>query len=262
MKQNIIMVIILIALFFFGLLIYDFSDELEATITKNDWYRVEEKQMLIMSFRDNRFSYIYEVTGLTYGDYESCETFRFNRSINVIRLNCGVKGNKIRLSKIDEDEKVIVIERTEKTFHNSRENAINANFIIENELTEEAFNSLMNYDLNIFNQIRINRINNFHNSRENTFIALVYNRNSIQNALNIRVLSNYVDNISILIVDELNENEYQTLTRLNKDLPADLDYFDQDTIPVFRIGNQRMTLVHRIEVIDYPDINNYEDFLR
>ena len=41
MKQNIILIIILIGLFIFGLLIYDFSDELDKTLYNNSWYIYE-----------------------------------------------------------------------------------------------------------------------------------------------------------------------------------------------------------------------------
>ena len=58
MKQNIIMIIILVALFFFGLLIYDFSDNLDNSVINHEWYALDNEQMTVLSFEDNKFAII------------------------------------------------------------------------------------------------------------------------------------------------------------------------------------------------------------
>lgn len=123
MKQNIIMVVILITLFFFGLLIYDFSDALDDEIVSHDWYLMQEEQMTIMSFKNNQFSYYYEATKKPVTLYDSCLTYRFNRSINVIKLNCSVKGNKLYIVAVNDETLMITVEGEEKTFYATKEAA-------------------------------------------------------------------------------------------------------------------------------------------
>ena len=59
-KQNIVMAIILIFLFVFGLLIYDFSDKLDDNISNNNWYRLENNKMTVVNFKNEKFSYLYD----------------------------------------------------------------------------------------------------------------------------------------------------------------------------------------------------------
>src|SRR5574344_1762892 len=103
MKQNIIMVIILIALFFFGLLIYDFSDQLSSDVTKHDWYLYQNNDLTVMSFKKNKFVYYKVSSGKSIKGYESCSTYTYNKSINVVKLNCSATGNKIYMASYDDD---------------------------------------------------------------------------------------------------------------------------------------------------------------
>ncbi len=59
-KQNVVMAIILIFLFVFGLLIYDFSDKLDDNISNNNWYRLENNKMTVVNFKNEKFSYLYD----------------------------------------------------------------------------------------------------------------------------------------------------------------------------------------------------------
>ena len=45
MKQNIILIVILIGLFVFGLLIYDFSDALDDVLYDSSWYIYEDGKL-------------------------------------------------------------------------------------------------------------------------------------------------------------------------------------------------------------------------
>lgn len=105
MKQNIILIVILIGLFVFGLLIYDFSDALDDVLYDSSWYIYEDGKLNKMDFKDNEFSYVNVDSGKVLDNYKSCHTFRYNRSINVIKLNCNINENKIYVSR---DRKSVV----------------------------------------------------------------------------------------------------------------------------------------------------------
>ena len=63
MKQNIIMIIVLVILFLFGLVIYDFSDELDKSISDLDWYKVEGSRVSVLNFENQKFSYFNKEDG-------------------------------------------------------------------------------------------------------------------------------------------------------------------------------------------------------
>ncbi|MDD4795992.1 MAG: hypothetical protein PHG03_05520, partial [Bacilli bacterium] len=147
MKQNIIMIILLVALFIFGLLIYDFSDELNPSITDHDWYSIED-EMTVISFKDRKFSYFYASTGEAVSLYELCINYRFNKSINVIKLNCNLRQNKLYITKTTDEELILTIDGEEKTFYASEVLAKEAKFMESNKLSKSEFNDLMNIDLN------------------------------------------------------------------------------------------------------------------
>ena len=50
-----------------------------------------------MNFRDNEFSFVNASSDEKIDEYKTCRTFRYNRSINVIKLNCNISSNKIYL---------------------------------------------------------------------------------------------------------------------------------------------------------------------
>ncbi|MFA6777238.1 MAG: hypothetical protein WCR80_02135, partial [Bacilli bacterium] len=194
MKQNIIMITLLIALFIFGLLIYDFSDELDSSITEHDWYSVYEDEMTIISFKDQKFSYFYASTGEAVSIYELCLNYRFNKSINVIKLNCNIRQNKLYITKITEEELILTIDGEEKTFYASENLANEAKFMETNNLSQEEFNDLMNIDLNKYTLTSSDDINLLYKSKETKLIAFVSDTKTIKNALNLRALYNLTNN--------------------------------------------------------------------
>jgi len=261
MKQNIIMIVILIALFFFGLLIYDFSDELDDTIVRHDWYRLEEQKMTIISFKDGKFSYYYEENNLPVTLYELCLTYRFNRSINVIKLNCSVKGNKLYISEFDAEKLIITIDGEEKMFYHSSVAATEANFILNNEMTRSEFEELMNFDLTRYSLVTIDEVNALYKTKGVKFVAIVNQGQTINNALNLLALYNYTNKINkdiqVLVIEDLSNNELGKLNKLNSSIASDLKDYDFDKIPLFGVGDKKFELVTNINVKTYSEAKNY-----
>lgn len=261
MKQNIIMIIILVALFFFGLLIYDFSDELDNSVTSHDWYLLENGEMTALSLKDQQFSYFYVSTGKKVSLYDLCITYRFNRSINVIKLNCNMRGNKLYISSITDDELKLTIDGEEKTFYSTEEKAKEASFREKNNLSKEDFADLMNIDLNKFTITTVNDILELHKSKNVKLLAFVNDDKTIKNALNLRTLYNISanSNKSLLIInyDELTSVELAKLVKLNKNLPQDVKEFNNDKISIYIVGNKSFELTTDLDINTFSEVNDY-----
>lgn len=82
MKKNIILISLLILLFVFGLLIYDFSDNLNKEIINKDWFLADNNDLYEISFKDNNFVYLKNNKKIV--DFEDCKNYHFNNSTNVV----------------------------------------------------------------------------------------------------------------------------------------------------------------------------------
>lgn len=260
MKQNFIMIIILVILFLFGLIIYDFSDELDKTISDYKWYKIEDKEMTVISFKDQIFSYYYFDTEKPVSTFELCTSFRFNRSINVIKLNCHIKENKLYIVSVDDKKINITINGVEKTFYISQTDAIKADFIEKNNLNEEQFGDLMDTSLIEFDLVKVDDIVEMYKSKSNQLLAYVSKDLTIQNALNLKALHNLVSNtntkISVLDIDTLEISEIEKLTKINIKI-SDIIKSTKKTISIYNIGNKKNELITGIEVSAFSEIDDY-----
>lgn len=263
MKQNIIMIIILIALFLFGLVIYDFSDELDTSLTSHKWHLIDNEKMTVINFNKQKFSYYYKDTEEVVSSHEMCKTYRFNKSINVIKLNCNVKANKLYISSFSEDELKLTIDGVDKIFYRTEEMAKDADFIEKNNLTKEDFNDLMKIDLNKFTITTTDDIVNLYKSKNIKLIAFASDDNTIKNALNLKALYNITSNSnkSLLVIDytKLTNEELASLVKLNNDLPDEIKNFNKSIIPIYIVGNKSFELVTDLEINAFSEVNDYNN---
>lgn len=257
------MIVILVALFFFGLLIYDFSDELDNSVTVHDWYALEDDEMTVISFKDRKFSYFYEATGKKVSLYDLCVTYRFNRSINVIKLNCNVKGNKLYVSEITENELILTIDGKEKTFYATKDLANEAAFMAKNNLSKEEFKDLMIIDLNKFTITTADDVVSLYKSKNVKLVAFVNEEQTIKNALNLRALYNLAanSNKSLLVIDysKLSAVELAKLIKINDKIPENISDFNKNIIPIYIVGNKSFELTTDISVNAFSEVNNYNN---
>lgn len=255
------MIIILVILFFFGLIIYDFSDELDHSISDYNWYKIENKEMTVVSFKDRVFSYYYLETEKPVSIFKDCTSFRFNRSINVIKLNCHIKENKLYIAASDDKKITITINGEEKTFYINEKEAIKANFIKQNNLNEEQFGDLMDTSLTEFNIIKVDDIVEMYKSKNNQLLAFVSKELTIQNALNLKALHNMVSNtntnIMILDIDNLEISEIEKLTKINIKISEIIEN-TKKSISIYNIGNKKHELITGIEVSAFSEIDDYK----
>lgn len=266
MKQTIIMIGILVALFLFGLLIYDFSDELESSTVFHDWYALDDSRMTVLSFKDNKFSYYIKENNEKINEYQSCTDFRYNRSINVIKLKCDAKGNKLYISQITDNELILTIAGEEKIFYASEQLVAEAEFIKDNNITKKEFADLMNIDFSVFTMSNDSEIINLYKSKETKLIAFISENNTIQNALNIKALYNLSVNSNkpLVVIDyqKLEQSELTKLTKYNKKLPKKIGDFDENKISLYLVGNKKFELFKDIKIFTFNEIDSYNEIAK
>ena len=57
MKKGVVFILMLLILFLGALLIYDFSDIPDDTLTSHDWYLLENNEFYVLNLKDNKFSF-------------------------------------------------------------------------------------------------------------------------------------------------------------------------------------------------------------
>lgn len=261
MKQNVIMIVILIALFVFGLLIYDFSDELDKSITSHNWYIYENNDISVMSFKNNEFTYYQLGSKKDISDYDLCTTYRYNRSINVIKLNCSVIGNKIYIASYDKNTLKITIDGKEKVLYRSEELAKEDEFKKANNLTEEEYEQLINKDILKYNSNTIDEIITLYKSKTTKYVAFINSNITYHNALNYKALDNIISKTDKVIVtittDDLSLIEAQKLHEISDVFSEKATDYVSDEIRIYQIGNKKVKLIDTINVKNILDASNY-----
>ncbi|MDD4406705.1 MAG: hypothetical protein PHF30_01540 [Bacilli bacterium] len=261
MKQNIIMIIILVILFLFGLLIYDFSDELDKSVSDHNWYRIENNELTVISFKNQVFSYYYVETKKPVSLFELCTSFRYNRSIKVIKLSCNIKENKLYVASVDDKKLTITINGVENVFYINESEAIKADFIKKNNLNEEQFGNLMNTSLSEFNTTTTDDIVNLFNAKKNQLVAFVTKELTIQNALNLKALHNFISNtntnVFVLDIDSLEASEIEKFSKINIKI-SEIIKQAPNSISLYNIGNKKHELITGIEVKAFNEVDGYQ----
>lgn len=269
-KQNIVMAIILIFLFVFGLLIYDFSDKLDDNISNNNWYRLENNKMTVVNFKNEKFSYLYDENKEELEEFKECKDFRYNKSINIVKLNCKIKKNKIYLSSVDDKKLSLTLNGEPKTFYITKDDAIKYDFIEKNKLDEEQFQDLINTSLSDFDLINYQDLIKMYKEKETNLIAYITEELTIQNALNLKALYKFIDHtnktVYILNMDKLDEEQIKELNKI-----IEIDTLIENkliNIPIYIVGNKKCEFMTGIEVnavnelkeLDKEKEQNNEDF--
>jgi hypothetical protein len=262
MKQNIIMVIILIALFIFGLLIYDFSDELDSKITSHNWYIYENKEMDVMSFKNNEFSYTNADTKKSVVAFESCVTYRYNKSINVIKLNCSILGNKIYIKSYDDEHLILTINNEEITLYKSRELAEAAKFKNDNNLTDSEYNILMNKDLTKYKSVTTDEIVKLNKSKDINYVAFINGNLNYDDTFNYEALDSIINKNSDKIIyvyntKDINESDISKLHQVSDLFTLKLSDYVSNNIKIYRITKKSIIFLDEINVTNYAEASSY-----
>lgn len=262
MKQNIILIILLVALFLFGLVIYDFSDQLIDDLTKHDWYTYENNKLEVMSFKKNKFSFYNNETKKAARNYANCTTFSYNKSINVIKLNCNITENKIYINSYDKETLKITINGEELILYSTKKGASEANFRFNNNLSLKEYNELININLTKYTYDTVDEIVKLYKSKNNTYVAFVNNDITYENVLNYKALDKVViltnNNLVIITTNDLNDFEVAKLHEIYKGFSDKATDYIKNDIDVYLIGNKKVKPVSTISINNINEIDKFK----
>lgn len=254
MKKNIILISLLILLFVFGLLIYDFSDNLNKEIINKNWFLVDHNDLYEISFKDNNFVYLKNNKKIV--DFEDCKNYHFNNSTNVVKLGCSNK--KAYIASFDENTLTMTIDNKENTYYSSEDLAYEENFKKQNELTDDEYKSLIAIDLSEYSSITMKELNSIYKGKKKVYIALVKETINYNNAFNMNVLTAMIKNSTqkyqLLFIDKLNETNLEKLNSYTKQK----EYNDNE-IPVYEVGNKKFKLKEKIKITSKEEMKEKQN---
>lgn len=250
MKKNIILISLLILLFVFGLLIYDFSDNLDKEITNKNWFLVEDNDLYEISFKDNNFVYLKNNKKIV--DFEDCNNYHFNNSTNVVKLGCNNK--KAYIASFNENTLTMTIDNKESTYYSSEDLAYEENFKKQNELTDDEYKSLVAIDLSEYSSISMKELNSIYKGKKNVNIALVNETINYNNVFNMNVLTTMIkkseQKYQLLFIDKLNETNLEKLNSYTKQKE-----YNSNEILIYEVGNKKFKLKEKIKITDKEEMN-------
>lgn len=250
MKKNIILISLLILLFVFGLLIYDFSDNLDKEITNKNWFLVEDNDLYEISFKDNNFVYLKNNKKIV--DFEDCKNYHFNNSTNVVKLGCNNK--KAYIASFNENTLTMTIDNKESTYYSSEDLAYEENFKKQNELTDDEYKSLVAIDLSEYSSISMKELNSIYKGKKNVNIALVNETINYNNVFNMNVLTTMIkkseQKYQLLFIDKLNETNLEKLNSYTKQKE-----YNSNEILIYEVGNKKFKLKEKIKITDKEEMN-------
>lgn len=250
MKKNIILISLLILLFVFGLLIYDFSDNLDKEIISKNWFLVEDNDLYEISFKDNNFVYLKNNKKIV--DFEDCNNYHFNNSTNVVKLGCNNK--KAYIASFNENTLTMTIDNKESTYYSSEDLAYEENFKKQNELTDDEYKSLVAIDLSEYSSISMKELNSIYKGKKNVNIALVNETINYNNVFNMNVLTTMIkkseQKYQLLFIDKLNETNLEKLNSYTKQKE-----YNSNEILIYEVGNKKFKLKEKIKITDKEEMN-------
>lgn len=255
MKKNIIVVILLMGLFVFGLLIYNFSDEVDKILSNNEWYLVENGNANVMSFRNNKFYYKDFNNGKSIDLYKDCKNYLYNSNINVIKLDCSIDDNKIYINNISNDILNITINNENKILYSSLDSAYVTDFKTNNNLSDKEYNELININLDEYSFISVSDIIKKYNSKSYGYVAFVNTDISYANIYNYKELDKLLVNkdIKLLNTNILTTNNKKKLNNISKKYFNSKEDFIKDEIIIYKIGKKSVNVD---KILDINTINS------
>jgi len=256
MKKKLFLIIVLILLFVFGVLIYDFSDEMDVLLTGHKWYLDNNDEIYVLSLKNNKFTYVKE-DGNKISEYQSCETYHYNSNVSMIKLNCDASNKKIYIVSYDNKKLVLNYDGEEKTFYSSKEIALIENFKQENNLTDSEYDKLLSIDFNDDLLINYKKLLELYKGKTTVYVGIITYNINYENVYNYQVLNNLINNSSkdfyLINVDKLSESEKIKLDKLTKIS----DY--NNKIYVYEVNNKKVKLKVEIDALNEKDLSNYKN---
>ncbi len=256
MKNKIFLFIVFMVLFVFGILIYDFSDEMDKVLTGNTWYLYDNNNMYLLNLKNNRFNFTIE-NGEKVKEYENCNSFQYNENVSMIKFKCNGEIKKMYISSYDEDTLVLNDNGEEKKFYSSKELALVENFKQVNELTDSEYNNLLSINFNDELFINYKEFLKLYKGKSTVYVGLITNNINYENVYNYQVLNNLIDNSSkkfyLINIDNLSKSEVAKLNRITK-----IDNYE-NKLYIYEVKNKSMKCKVIIDTVSKNDLNSYKN---
>lgn len=254
MKKKIFLGLILVLLFVFGILIYDFSDEMDSLLTGHKWYLEDNNELYVLSLKNNNFSYVKE-NGDTLSEYNTCKTYHYNSNVSMLKLRCNNETKKMYISSYDDKKLVLNEDGEEKVFYSSKELALIEEFKSNNHLTDKEYNKLISINFNDGLIIDYKKFNELYKNKKLFYLGIITNNVNYENVYNYQVLNNLISNstkkIYLINIDKLNSEE---LTKINRLINIDNG---EENLNIYEIKNKKIKCKLTINALNKSDINKY-----
>lgn len=248
MKKGVVLVLILSVLFMGAILIYDFSDIPDEMLAGHEWYLVDNNEVYVLKLDDNKFS--FKNKNSDEDRYQNCNTFKYNNSSNIIKLDCNIKNNKIYIATYDENKLVVTLNGEERTLYSSEELALEYKFIEDNNLSEEKYNELFNLKFDDKYFINVDEFVKLYNKKNRVNVVLVTSKLNYRNILDYVKLSKSLDDSYKLInIDSLSDNDIKKLYKY-----VGITEFDYDLVTVYDVYKKNVNVKEVIDVKSYSEV--------
>lgn len=247
MKKGLVFILILSVLFMGAILIYDFSDIPDEKLAGHEWYLVDNNDIYVLKLEDNKFSFKNKYN--EEDRYQNCNTYKYNNSSNIIKLDCSIKNNKIYIATYDDNKLVVTLNGEERTLYRTEELALEYKFMEENGLSEEKYNELFNLKFDDKYFINVEEFIKLYKSKNNKQVVLVTSKLNYKNILDYVKLSNLLDdNYKLINIDSLSDSDMKKLYKY-----LSISDFDNNKITVYDVYNKK------VKVNMVIDLNNISE---
>lgn len=257
MKKNFILLTFLASLFIVGLMIYDFSDEIDKDITNKTWYGINDNKITTLNLANNKINYLYESNESVEG-FNNCSSLHYNNNDKVTKFNCNGKTYKIVFAYYDDSTLSIKLNENIYTFYNLKKSAEIANMLKENNLEENQYQELLSMNLEDYQYTSVNLIKKYYNSKKDYLVAFINSDVNINNVLNIeafnKLLTTTDKDVKVLDIKNLSN---QSINILN-DISAvfNQENYQDSIINIYKIGNNKVDLVKTIDINKMSEIDS------
>lgn len=256
MKNKLFLFIVLLVLFVFGILIYDFSDKMDSVLTDNKWYFNDNNDIYILSLKNNKFNLTNE-EGEKVKEFRNCNSFQYNSNVSRLKLKCDGVIKKIYISSYDDNSLVLNENGEELSFYSSKELALIEHFKRVNELSNDEYENLLSINFNEDLFISYKEFIKLYKNKKSFYIGLVSNNINYENVYNYQVLNNLITNSTkkfyLINVDNLNEKELSKLKSL-----TNIDNYE-NKVYIYEVKNKTIKCKVIIDAISKNDLENYQN---
>lgn len=258
MKKNLIMLTLLASLFFIGLLIYDFSDEIDKDITNKVWYGINNNQITILKLDNNKISYIYDENEEFVEGFENCSSLHYNHNHNKTKFNCAGKSNNMSFAYYDDSILNLTLNKGFLTFYASKKEAEVACVFKASNITDNQYQDLLSIKLDDYKYLKFSEINKYYNSKKDYFVAFLNSDVNLDNILNLEAFNKLLTNnnldIQVLDINNISIKNIESLRNLSNLFNEDI--FNKKGINIYKIGNEKVELSKTIDIKNIAELDS------